>query len=82
MLADVWVEEIIKILVGVFVINVWTGVVIDTLSGVSAEVIIDVVDCDIGVEALTAVNANVVVAAMTALEFAMSAPCEEPISFC
>ena len=66
-LADVWVEEIIKILVGVFVINVWTGVVIDTLSGVSAEVIIDVVDCDIGVEALTAVNANVVVATMTDL---------------
>ena len=32
MLADVWVEEVSKIFVDVFVINVWADVVIDTFS--------------------------------------------------
>ena len=30
---DVWVEEVIKIFVELFIINVWADVVIDTLSG-------------------------------------------------
>ena len=33
-LADVWVEEVIKILFEGFVINVWDDVVIDTLADV------------------------------------------------
>ena len=54
-------------MVEVFVINVWSDVVIDTLSGVSVDAIIDVVASDISVEILTDVNANFLVAAMTAL---------------
>ena len=33
-LSDVWVEEVIKVLVEVFVVDVRADVVIDTLSGV------------------------------------------------
>ena len=70
-LTDVWVEYVIKAAVGVFTINVWTGGVIGTLSGVQADVIIAVVS-DIDVEILADVNANVlVVAAMAPLQFAM-----------
>ena len=52
-LNDVWIGEIIKALLEVSVINVWT---------------------DASVEVLADVNANVLVAAMTALSFVMSAP--------
>ena len=59
MLADVWVVEVIKVLVEVFVIAVRDDVVIDTVTiGV---------DSDIGVEVLADVNANVSVVMMTAL---------------
>ena len=64
-LADVWVKGLIKILVGVFVINVWGDMMIDTL-GVYVDVTIGVVsDIDVGV--LTDVNANVLVTVVTAL---------------
>ena len=64
-LADVWVKEVIKILVGVFVINVWGDMVLATFS-VYVDVTIDVVsDIDVGV--LTAVNTTILVTAMTAL---------------
>ena len=64
-LTDVWVEdeEVMKVFVEVTGIDVWADVVIDTLSG---DVINDVAS-DIGVEVLLGVNANVLVAAMTAL---------------
>ena len=80
-LTDVWVEEVIKVFVEVFAVNVWTGVVIDSMSDVQVDVKIDVVS-DIDVEVLTDVNANVLVVTMTALQFAMPSPCEESISFC
>ena len=55
-LADVWVEKVVEILFGGFVINVRADVII-------------------GVEMLTGdANANVLVAAMTALGFVMPAP--------
>ena len=63
-LADVWVEDVIKILVGVFAINVWGDKVIDT-SGVYIDVTFDMPDID--VEVLTDVNANVLVTVVTAL---------------
>ena len=69
-LADLWVGEVIKALVGWFVVNVRAGVV---LSGVQVGFKIDVVS-DIAVEGLTDVNANLLVAAMNALQFAMSSP--------
>ena len=66
-LADVWVEEIREMLVGGFVINVWADMVIGTLSTVYVDVTFDDVS-DIGVEVLTDVNTNVLIAAaMTAL---------------
>ena len=65
-LADVWVEEVVNEFVEVSAINVRTGVVIDTLSGVYVGVTIDVVS-DIGVEVLADANANVLVATMAAL---------------
>ena len=66
LLADVWVEEIIKVVVRVFIIKVCSDPVIDILSGVLVDVtMIDLVS-DIGVEVLSDVNANAVVAAMTA----------------
>ena len=66
LLADVWVEEIIKVVVRVFNIKVCSDPVIDILSGVLVDVtMIDLVS-DIGVEVLSDVNANAVVAAMTA----------------
>ena len=55
-LTDVWVEEVIKIFVEVFVINIWDDVAIDTLSG-AVDAIIDVVPGIIVVEVLVAVNA-------------------------
>ena len=74
-LADAWVEEVMKVSVKVFVINVRADVVIDKFSGVQ-------VVSDIAAEVLTDVNANVLVVAMTALQFPMPAPWEEPMSFC
>ena len=65
-LTDVCVEEVTKILVGGFVINVWDGMVIDTLSTVYVDVTFDDVS-DIGVEVLTDVDANVLGAVMTDL---------------
>ena len=62
-LTDVWVEEVIKIFAGVFVINVRTAVVIDMFSAAWLDVTIDVVS-DIGVEVLTDVNTNVLVVEM------------------
>ena len=55
---DVWVEKLVGILFGEFVINVRADVIIGVVHG-------------IGVEMLTG---DVLVAAMTALGFAMSAP--------
>ena len=73
-LTDVWVEDFIKTLVEVFVINVWADGVFDT-SGVQVDVIIGVVaSSDIGVEMLTDVNTNILPATMTTLLFAMSVP--------
>ena len=73
-LADVRVEEIIKILVVLFTIGVRANVVIDTLSCVSlVDVTIDVV-YDNGVEVLTDANANVFASLMPALEFAVPKP--------
>ena len=63
---DVWVEDVFKILVGVFIITVPDDVMIDTLSGVCIDLTIDVVS-DIGVEVLTDVNANAVVETMSVL---------------
>ena len=54
---------------------------IDTLSDVWVDVIIDVVS-DIGAGVLTERNVNVLVAAMTALKFAMTPQLEEFLSFC
>ena len=65
-LTDVWVEEVIKILVGVSAINVWTDVVIDTLSGVKVDVMVDVLS-DSGLEVLADVNTEVLIAAMIVL---------------
>ena len=56
MLADVWIEGVIKIFVEAFVINMWDDVAIDTLSG-AVDAIIDVVSGIIGVEVLVDVNA-------------------------
>ena len=39
---DVWVEEVVKILVEVFDIKVWRDAVIDTSSGVRVEVLVGV----------------------------------------
>ena len=68
-------DEVVGVLLalGVFVINVWAGVVVNTLSGVLVAVTIDFVsNIDLG-EVLADVNANVLLVAMTALPFAMSA---------
>ena len=65
-LTDVWVEEVIKTLVGVFTINVRTVMVLDVLSGAYVDVIIDV-ESDTGVEVLTDVNASVLVTAVPVL---------------
>ena len=54
MLADVWIEGVIKIFVEVFVINMRADV---TLSG-AVDAIIDVVPDIIGVEVLVDVNVN------------------------
>ena len=56
-LADVWIEGVIKIFVEAFVINMWDDVAIDTLSG-AVDAIIDVVPDIIGVEVLVDVNVN------------------------
>ena len=53
-LADVWIEGVIKIFVEVFVINMRADV---TLSG-AVDAIIDVVPDIIGVEVLVDVNVN------------------------
>ena len=76
MLTDVWVEEVIKILVEVFVIDARSDVAIDTSSGVLDGAMIDV-GSDIDADVLTDVNANVLVPVMTDLEFDMTAPPEE-----
>ena len=81
LLTNVRDEDIIKVLVEEFVINVWTDVLIDTLSEVYIDVTIDIVS-DIGVAVLTGASANVLVAAMTDLGFATSAPSEESVSSC
>ena len=65
-LADAWVEEVMKVSVKLIVINVWAGVVVNALSGVWVDATIDV-GSDIAAEVLTDVNANVLVVAMTAL---------------
>ena len=68
-------DEVVGVLLalGVFVINVWAGVVVNTLSGVLVAVTIDFVsNIDLG-EVLADVNANVLLVAMTASPFAMSA---------
>ena len=62
-LADVWVE--------VVTINVRAGVVIGAMSGMQVDVTTNEVSA-IGVEALTDVDANVLVAA--AIKFVMSSP--------
>ena len=80
-LADVRVEEIIKILVVVFTIGVRANVVIDTLSCVSlVDVTIDAV-YDNGVEVLTDANTSSVLAAINDLYFAMPAPGEGSVTF-
>ena len=71
--ADVWVEEIIKVLVGAFVINARADTVVDTWSGVYVDVT-TVVAPDIGVGVLIDVNPNALVAALTAFWFAMRTP--------
>ena len=81
-LADVWVDEVIEMLVEVFVIGVRVGVVIDTLPGVSVVVITYEGVSDVGAEVLTDMNANSLIAAMTALGFVMSSPLEESMTFC
>ena len=70
-LAEVWVEDVIKTPVEEFVTNLRAAVVIGKLSGVKLDVVIEVV-FDIGVELVTDVNANVLVAA--AIKFVMSSP--------
>ena len=65
-LADVWVEEVVKEFVEVSAINVRTGAVIDALSAVYVGATIDVVS-DIGVEVLADANANILVATMADL---------------
>ena len=80
-LTDVRVEEIIKILVVLFTIGVRANVVIDTLSCVSlVDATIDVV-YDNGVEVLTDANTSSVLAAITDLYFAMTAPGEGTVTF-
>ena len=53
-----WVEEVIKAFVEVFVTNVWIDMVIDTLSGLYVS--------GIGVKVLTGVNENDLQAVVTA----------------
>ena len=67
-LTDVWVEEVAKVFVKVFDINVWADSAVDTLSDVQAGATIDVVST-VGVEALSDVSANVLTSAMTDLQF-------------
>ena len=64
-LADVWVEKIVKVLVGAFVINARADTVVDTWSGVYVDVT-TVISPDIDVGVLIDVNPNALVAAMTA----------------
>ena len=72
--ADDWVGEVIKVSVEVFVINVWSSVMIITLSDVLVDVTIDVVSSDIGVDELSDVNVNILVAMVTALRVFVPAP--------
>ena len=74
---DAWVEEVIKVFVAVFVVDLRSDVVICTLSSVKVGVIIDSV-CDFGMRLLIV---NVLVAAVAALEFAMALG-EESLRFC
>ena len=74
MVADEWVGEVIEVSVIVFVINVWAGVVIITLSDVLVGVTVDVVSSNIRAEELTDVNVNVLVAMVTALCVSIPAP--------
>ena len=61
---DVWIEEDIKVLVDMFVINVWAAdMVIVKLAGVYVDGTIDFVS-EVGVEALTDANTNMLVTAM------------------
>ena len=62
-LTDVYIEEIVEVVVRVFVINAWADAVIDALPRIYVDSIID----NIGVEVSTDVDTNVLVAAMTAL---------------
>ena len=74
MVADEWVGEVIEVSVIVFVINVWAGVVIITLSDVLVGVTVDVVSSNIRAEELTDVNVNVLVVVVTALCVSIPAP--------
>ena len=73
-MADEWGGEVIKVSVGVSVINVGAAVMIITLSNVFVEVTIGVVSSDIRVEESTDVNTNVLVAMVTALYVFIPAP--------
>ena len=73
-MADEWGGEVIKVSVGVSVINVGAAVMIITLSNVFVEVTIGVVSSDIRVEDLTEVTVNVLVAMVTALYVSIPAP--------
>ena len=61
-----WVEEVIKMLIEVFDIEVWRDAVIDTSSGVCVDMTIEVVS-DIGVGVLVDVKAGDLVPAITSL---------------
>ena len=73
-MADEWGGDVIKVSIGVFVINVGADVMIITLSNVFVEVTIDVVSSDIRVEESTDVTVNVLVAMATALYVSIPAP--------
>ena len=73
-MADEWGGDVIKVSVGVSVINLGADVMIITLSNVFVEVTIDVVSSDIRVEESTDVTVNVLVAMATALYVSIPAP--------
>ena len=74
MMADEWIWEVIEVSVSVFVIKVWADAMISTLFNVLVEVTIDVVSSDIGVDELTDLNVNILVAMVTALRVFVPAP--------
>ena len=70
MLGDVCVEVVVKTSFGLFAINVWIDVVIDTLRGAYVDVIVSV-ESDIGVVVLAD---DVLEDVITVSKFAMTAP--------